>query len=801
MSGIQGLTSAQALRFRDEDGPNVIEDKSHRSALSILIRQFTSPAIVVLLISGCIYGALGNLHDAAILLAIIIPSGLITFFQEYRAHITITQLQIRLATYVHVFRDGVEVSLPLEELVRGDVVRLAPGDLVPADLLLIGDSALQVDESVLTGESFPRHKSSKAGDELYMGTHIVGGGALARVIRTGSRTKYGELAERISGHNLQTSFERGVRNFGYLVARYVFILVTFVFIGNIILKRPIFESLLFSLALAVGLTPQMLPVIISVCLSTGARKLAREKVLVKRLDAIEDLGTLDCLCTDKTGTLTTGKLEVLRAVDPDGMDSERVARLAFENAFLQSSSSNSIDDAILRSKPIAITRSKIGEIDFNFERRRVSIITNDRELICKGAFTEVIAQSTSVRLRDHIEPIAQHKERLFEMNRNSAENGLKIIALASKENVVYPSEDLEKNLIFEGMILISDPPKVGAKESLRELQELGIEVFLLTGDNAVTAGRIAREVGISTENVARGEDIQVLEDHDLEKLLSKNRVLAEVDPLQKLRVVQVLQGNGRVVGFLGDGINDAAALRIADVAISVDDAVDVAKSASSIILLEKELAVLSDGVRLGRRTFINTMKYIRISISALFGNMVSVAIASYFLPYLPMLPTQILLLNFFNDLPAIAIAADRVDDEELVTPQRWTLREIGHFMVFFGIISTAFDLLVFVGCVAIFHASPEELRSTWFAESAMTAVVAIWVLRTKRFSWRSRPSIGLVAIGTAVIIISLLVPFAGIFHFMGLPKVAPHFTFFAVGLVLTYAIANEIAKKMRRSLV
>ena len=793
-----GLTSEQALEYLEKDGPNQVGESLKSSTLHLLFRQFTNPAIVVLLITALIYGALGNEHDSLILIAIVIPSGLLTFIQEYQSQKIMDRLRQQLSLNARVIRDGIEIEIPVEGVVKGDVVALKPGELVPADALVLDDASFSVDESILTGESLPRRRSANARDELFMGTHIVGGVGRARVIRTGAESKYGEMAHRIALQDVDTSFEKGIRAFGFMVARYVFVLIIVIFLGNLVLKRPLFESLLFSLALAVGLTPQMLPVIISICLATGARRLSQEGVLVKRLDAIEDLGTMECLVTDKTGTLTLGELSLISANDVEGISSERIEQLGYENAALQTSSANAIDAALLRSVKSRPTRKKIGEIPFTFERRRVSVITSDGELICKGAFTEILSLSSRVRVKQSVQPIEGFRERLEEQNRDAGESGLKVIAVATKPGVTEISIGVESELIFEGLLLISDPPKEGARESLARLRDLGIELYLLTGDNAVTAAAIARQVEIPCTKVVRGKEVEKVSDHLLSDLLAQSKVIAEVDPLQKIRIVNVLKGNGQTVGFLGDGINDAAALRASDVAISVDEAVDVAKSASSIVLLEKDLSVIADGVVIGRRTFINTLKYIRISISALFGNVVSVALASYFLPYLPMLPTQILILNFFNDLPAIAIASDRVDAEELASPKEWTHRRIGHFMVFFGFISTAFDLMVFISCQLIFHASKEELRSTWFAESAITAVIAILVLRSPRAFWKSKPSNALLAISSLVIAVALMVPSLGLFGLFGLPKIDLKFTYLATGLALGYVVANEIAKRRVR---
>ncbi|MBU3716115.1 MAG: HAD-IC family P-type ATPase [Candidatus Nanopelagicaceae bacterium] len=759
-----------------------------KSTFRIFLRQFTSPAILILLVSAIIYGLVGNVHDALILLAIIVPSGLLTFIQEFRAENTLRALQKRLELRIEVVRDGQVIEISALDLELGDVIHINPGDVIPADLEVITSENLSIDESVLTGEAFPKRKSEKGDYELFMGTYAVSGSSTAKVVRVGAKTKYGVMEAGLSKVDIETTFERGIRGFGLLVARAILVLVVFVFFGNIALDRPTFNSLLFSLALAIGLTPQMLPVIISVCLSAGARHLADEKVLIRRLDAIEDLGTLEILCTDKTGTLTTGELVVSGAIDAGGNANLRVLELAYENALLQESSANFVDLALVKTGVVATPRKKAKEIDFSFERRCVSIQLEDGELISKGAFREILTFCTLVRVGNELRAKELEIENLEQLYREKAAQGFKIIAVASKEG------DTEIEMNFEGFILIEDPAKKGVTESLKELSRLGIDVVLISGDSAESARHISEVVGIGSGECLTGKELDGLSDTELSKSLSSARVFAEVDPIQKARIVTALKASGKSIGFLGDGINDALALKNADVSISVDDAVDVAKSSSSIVLLEKDLAVIADGVRVGRRTFENTMKYIRITISASFGNVLSMAIASFFLPFLPMLPTQILLLNFLSDLPAIAISSDKVDREDLERPAHWSMRGIGHFMVFFGLISTIFDLTLFLLSIAWLEGSKGELRSSWFAASLITEVIAILVLRTKRASWASQPSRTLFLISLVVVVIAWLIPLTGILAQVGLPSVSTPYLLTVFALTTLYWFAIEAAK-------
>lgn len=769
-----------------------------KSALRILIRQFTSPAILILTSTAIIYGLLGNTHDALVLLAIIIPSGLLTFIQEFRADTTLKALSRRLERRFSIYRNGDLIEVEANRIEVGDEIELQPGDFIPADMSIISSENLAVDESNLTGEAFPRRIGGSAGEELLMGTFIVSGSCRARTRRIGSETEFGKMQSKMTEIDIETSFERGIRDFGSLVARAIFILVIFVFMGNIALDRPFFNSLLFSLALAVGLTPQMLPVIISVCLSAGARHLAAEKVLVRRLDAIEDFGTLDVLCVDKTGTLTSGELRVSNAIDTRGNVSHRVERLAYTNALLQKSSSNFIDTAIRKLDLKVDVPKKIKENDYSFERRVVSVLTDTGELITKGAFKEVLEKCSYVRVGDQIKSKAEYSVQLKKLHNSKVEAGYKIIAVASKAG------DVERDLTFEGFVLIEDAAKPDARAALEELSKLGVEIVLITGDSAVSALHVARLCGMDASTHITGEELETLSEQELKERALRCRIFAEINPRQKSRIVSSFKAEGRTVGFLGDGINDALALKSSDVSIGVEHAVDVAKSASSIVLLEKDLSVIADGVRLGRRTFENTMKYIRITISASFGNVLSMAIASLFLPFLPMLPTQILLLNFLSDLPAVAISSDRVDEEDLQRPAHWTMRGIGHFMVFFGMISTFFDISLFLISTSILDGTPGDLRSSWFATSLITEVTAILVLRTRRISWKSRPSKTLFLLSILVVLVAWLVPIYGLLGNFGLPKVGVLYLVAILLLTFGFAIALEISKlraKLMRKVV
>lgn len=784
-----GLLAADVEERRRLYGLNAVSESSTKPAFNLLVRQFTNPTVVILSITSVIYGLLGNFHDAVLILFLIIASCLLTFTQEFRAELTLKQLASRLKVFVTVIRDNQEQRIPIELIVPGDLVSLTSGDFIPADLKVVHGENLSIDESILTGESFPKHKDLGMDMELEMGTYLVSGSCIGEVTRTGKNTKLGKLVQKLATKDIETTFEVGIRKFGNLVARAIIFLVIFVLIGNLILNRPLLSSVLFSLALAIGLTPQMLPVIISVCLSVGARQLAQRKVLIRRLDVIEDLGTMEVLCTDKTGTLTTGKLEVAKSVDPFGNPSTRVLTLAYENASLQESSNNSIDKAILRANSPKPSRKKVKEFNFSFSRRIISVLLDDGVLISKGAVREILDCCTNIQINNSIVQISNYKLELQDRSEEYAAQGYKVIAVASGIS------NQESGLTFEGFILIEDPAKIDAPDSLSKLKQLGVDLVLITGDSRASAVHIAKKVAIPHEKTLIGSEIDLLDNSSLLDKLRDCFIFAEIDPIQKSRIVQAIRDSGKTVGFLGDGINDSLALKMSDVSISVDSAVEIAKSASSVVLLEKDLSVIADGIKLGRRTFENTMKYVKITISASFGNVLSMAIASFFLPFLPMLPTQILLLNFLSDLPALAISWDKVDEEDLARPSQWQMKNLGHFMIIFGLASTIFDLLLFLIGISILNGSESEVRSSWFAASLITEIAAILILRTRRKSWQSKPSRYLIAISLFVLLISWLVPALGIFYFFGLPSTPGTFLLVVFLITTSYALTLEILKQ------
>lgn len=804
-----GLSTQEAKSRLVTNGPNILDSQSHNSAWRLLFRQFESPIILILFAATFISMFLGEVTDGIIILAIIIPSGLLGFWQEHRASKTMESLMNQVQIHVEVIRDGKQVTIPIAEVVVGDLVSLRAGDVVPADLHVVKASGLMVDESALTGESFPREKDvgdidttkalAERTSELFFGTHVVSGVGQGLVIFAGRDTQFGELSKELDSRGVTTGFERGTTAFGMLLLHAMVVLVSALFLVNLFLHRPVIDSLLFSLALAVGLTPQLLPVIISVSLAAGAKRLAEKQVLVKRLDAIEDFGLMTALCTDKTGTLTVGAVKLDGALDITGAVSEEVLRLAYLNAKLQKGFTNPLDNAIVASIsdkcPEVIS---VAEIPYDFERRRLSILTTTGEMITKGAFESILGVCANARRGKVVETLTdQLRTALNKQFENISGQGNRVLAIATrmmKERTALALTD-ESQMIFEGLLVFHDPLKPDAKEAIQELAGLGIDLYLITGDNRFAARSIASQVGLSSEVVLIGSQIASLEKELLAERVKTCRVFAEVDPIQKERIILAVRASGATVGYFGDGINDAAALHAADVGISVDTAVDVAKNAASIVLLNKDLHVIADGVALGRRTFVNTMKYVRVGVSAAFGNVVSMAVADLFLPFLPMLPMQILLLNFMTDFPAIAISGDLVDEEDVIKPRAWDIKAIRKFMIYFGLLSSIFDIVTFVVLRFGFHASAALFRGGWFVESTLTELAVMMVLRTRRRFWRSKPGSGLFWASAVLAVLAIAIPYTSVGRVIGLAALPLNLILILLGLIGVYIVLNEIAKK------
>lgn len=779
----------------------------------LLIAQFSSPIILILVVATIISIIAGDVLDGVIILVIILASGLLGYWQEFRANADVAALLKTVEVTVPVLRSGREVAVPVREVVPGDVVVLRAGGVVPADCRLLDCDELLVDESALTGESFPVEKRPDAvvtercelGERLnaaFLGTHVVSGSGRAIAVRTGARTQFGAVSHELQSRRVVTAFTRGTTRFGLMLVRLMLVLTAFIFVANWALGRPLIDSLLFSLALAVGLTPQMLPAIVSLSLSTGARRMAKQRVIVKRLDSIEDLGSVTVLCTDKTGTITEGTAMLSRAIDADGSESAEVLSLASLNAGLQEAFPNPLDEAVLaRQRPPEGVRS-LSENPYDFTRRRLTVLTStvegDALLISKGAFEGLLAVCTRLREGDRTVAIGEAKDDLHARFVALSAEGFRVLGLATKAmpGATSISFEDESELEFRGFLVFHDPVKPDAAAAIAELAAFGVAACIVTGDNRLVAAAIAASVGMDAGTVVTGADIDALDDAALARRVQGVSVFAEVAPMHKRRIVAAIRANGETVAYLGDGINDAPALHTADVGISVNTAVDVAKQAASVVLLDKSLSAIIAGVTLGRETFANTLKYVRVTTSANFGNMISMAAASVFLPFLPLLPRQILLLNFLSDFPATTIAADRVDPERLQRPGAWDVRGIRTFMIVFGSISTAFDLATFAVLIWGFGADDTLFRSAWFIESTLTEIVVLMSLRTARPLLRSRPGIGLLVSSAVVAIVTVALPYVTpVAGLLGLAPVALPVVLALLGLTGAYLLANELLKK------
>lgn len=816
-SGPLGLTSACAAARLAATGPNAVEEKKHWTALRLLLRQFVNPLVLILVFAASISLVLRQWIDAGIVLAIVLGSSLLSFFQEYRASSAVAELKQRLALTARVVRDGTEQVLPVTRIVPGDVVLLSAGNLVPADGLVLEAQDFLVSEASMTGESFPVEKrpgivsadAALAGrtNSVFLGASVRSGTARVLAVRTGFRTEFGAIAERLRSREPETEFARGVRQFGSLLIRIMVVIVLTVLAVNVAMDRPVIESLLFSAALAVGLSPELLPAIISVTLSAGARSMARRGVIVRRLDAIDNLGSITVLCTDKTGTLTEGALVLRETLDPTGSRSETLRLLAFLNACFETGIENPLDAALITAGAdegvSARGFTKIDEIPYDFVRRRLTIVVAREgdlrhEMIAKGAFSEVLETCAFVRDGDADRPLDEGSRAALEaVFRTRSVDGFRVLALATRSfapKADYDRAD-EAQMTFRGFLVFQDPPKPDAARAITDLGRLGIAIKVISGDNRFVTAHVARAVGLNAEAMLTGGQISAMRDEALWHLAPRTDLFVEIDPQQKERIVRALQRTGQSVGYLGDGINDAPALHAADVGISVAEAVDVARDSADIVLTSRDLDVLRDGVEGGRRTFANTLKYISITTSANFGNMVSMALATPFLPFLPLAAKQILLNNFLSDLPSIAISSDNVDPERLAVPQRWNVKDIRRFMIVFGLVSSVFDLLTFALLIWVLQAGETLFQTVWFMISLLTELAVVLVLRTRRPALSSRPGAVLLWSTAMVLALTFAVPWLGpLSTTFGFVPLSAGLLVAIAAIVLAYIAATELVK-------
>lgn len=779
--------------------------------LNLFLSQFKSPITIILILSALLSATLGDYTDASIILVIIFTSGGLGFWQERGAAGAVDALLSMVRVTSKVLRDGQELEIPRDSVVTGEIVLLSAGDLIPADGVVLESNNLFVDEASLTGESLPVDKApgtlpsdtplSKRMNVLNMGTHVVSGSARMLAVKTGGETLFGSISEKLKLRPAETEFERGIKRFGYLLMEVTFVLVILIFAVNVYFRRPVLEALLFSLALAVGLTPQLLPAVISVNLARGARTMAKKKVILKRLSAMENIGSMNILCSDKTGTLTEGVVQIDSALDPAGHPDRNVLRLAAVNSWFESGFSNPMDQALKQSWQEGFPQiEKLGEIPYDFLRKRLSVLVTEKgacTLITKGAFKNVLSVCSHVDSPDGPLPLADLESEISKVYDESSSLGLRVLGVAYKRDcpAVLVNSSSELDLVFAGFILLKDPPKRNVKQAVADLKKLGVSLKLITGDNALIASTVASEVGLDGTRVLTGEALRKMSDSALIHMAGKLDVFAEVDPNQKERIILAMKKAGNVVGFMGDGINDAPALHAADVGISVDTAVDVAKEAADLVLLQKDLEVLADGIQEGRKTFANTMKYVFMATSANFGNMFSMAGASLFLPFLPLLPKQVLLTNLLTDFPEMAIASDRVDANLLQVPRRWDIKFIKRFMAVFGLLSSVFDFLTFAVLILFFKANAEMFRTAWFIESVTSASLIVLVVRTRRYFWKDTPGF-LLALATAgVVALAMLLPFTPLASLLGFSRL-PFFALPAIGVIVgLYIISAELTKR------
>jgi P-type Mg2+ transporter len=815
-SGVDGLQAAEARRRLAKDGPNRLGEQAGSGAWPLLLRQFESPLVLILIAAAVISIGVREWTEAGIILAIVAGSTALSFSQEYRAAIAVRSLRQKLALKATVMRGGAMQKLPTEKVVVGDIVLLSAGNMVPADGVVIEARDFLVSQSALTGESFPVEKRIEPSpaqaaladrtNAVFLGTSVRSGTAKMLVTVTGQATVLGAIAGRLTGAEPETDFERGIRKFGYLLTRMMMVIVTLVLTGNLLLHRPLVDSLLFSVALAVGLTPELLPAILSITMAAGARRMAQHGVIVRRTAAIENLGSVDILCTDKTGTLTRGVVELSGAVGPDGVESAEVFDLALINAHLETGIENPLDAAIVEAagprKAALPQMPKVDEIPYDFLRKRLTIVVDIEHeakhlVVTKGAFDTVLSCCTLIATDGQDVPLTNEmRDKLATFYSEKGTEGFRVLGLATRwvapQHRYDPKDEAE--MVFRGFLLFLDPLKADIAGTLRDLAALGIAVKVITGDNRHVAAHVGRAVGLGGV-IMTGEDLGRTPDEALWHLAETTDVFAEVDPQQKERIVSALQLRGHVVAYLGDGINDAPALRRADVGISVEKAVDVARDSADIVLLKRDLDVLRQGVVDGRRTFANTLKYIMITTSANFGNMISMAIGTMFLPFLPLLASQILLNNFLSDFPSLAIASDQVDPEAVAKAPHWDIAQIRLYMITFGLISTVFDLLTFGLLIQVYHASAQLFQSTWFVISLLTELVVVLVLRTRRPFWKSKPGPILLVSTLAVGAVAMVLPRLGmVSRWMGFVPLPPHLMLSGLGIVALYAVTTEAAK-------
>jgi len=805
-----GLSAAEAaIRLaaaagKKKERPQLVKD------IILFFSQFKSPLTLLLVAAVILSAFLGERSDVFIILFILLSTGIMSFLQERNAGIAVQKLKSILRSKVKVQRNGQTTLVFAEEIVSGDILLFSAGDIIPADCLLLEENDLHVNEATLTGETYPAEKEvvvlaadtvmSKRTNVLFEGTSIVSGTGKAIAVLTGKDTVFGSISASLSKPPEETAFEKGIRKFGYLLMQITIVLAIIILAVNIYFGRPLIESLLFGLALAVGMAPELLPAIMTVAMSAGSKRMAKQKVVVKKLSSIQNLGEINLFCSDKTGTLTEGVLQISSTPGVDGNENDAVKQMAFLNAAFETGFANPMDDALRMMKDVSTGEyKKVAEIPYDFIRKRLSIAVEKNaeiKLISKGAINNIVSICDKVLLPGGtIAPIETSRKNIEDLYQQYSSKGFRTIGVCYKicsEKIKLTKED-ETQMIFAGFVLLVDPIKEGVIEVIKELNRNGVQLKIITGDNKLVAGYIGEKIGLHKIIIISGSELAKMSPEALVIQVQKANVFAEIEPQQKENIVKALRKAGNTVAYMGDGINDVAAINAADVGISTNNAVDVAKEAADVVLLEKDLAVLNAGIIEGRRTFLNTLKYIYTSTSATFGNMFSMAGASLILPFLPMLPQQILITNFLTDFPYMAVARDEVDADELKRSQKWNLKQLKNFMLVFGLHSSVFDYITFYILFRFFKSEP-VFQTGWFIESTFTELLILFVVRTHKSLLKSMPGRFLIILSIVALLVTLFLPFSPFASELGF--VVPPFQLLGIiaGILILYVITADIIK-------
>lgn len=811
-----GLSEAGVIASRNLFGHNTIEQKKELNIVLEFLSYFKSPLIIILLVVTAISAYLGEIKNAVIVGVMILLSVVLDFLEEHNASQAAKRLQEKVRTSTTVLRDGKKKEIKANQVCVGDIILLSAGNLIPADARLIDSNDFYVNQSALTGESFPNAKSKKRlnGQKIslpdlhnivFAGTSVVSGSASAVVLKIGNQTEFGQIAGRLMKKEDKSEFEIGVTKFGYFTMKIIIFLVLFIFLFNSLVNHRILESFMFAIAVAVGVTPELLPMIMSITMARGSTRMSKKGVIVKRLAAIPNFGSMDILCTDKTGTLTQDKIIVVNYTNVTGEHDERVLKYTYLNGYFQSGVKNPLDDAIVDFKKISTTGyKKVDEIPFDFIRRLMSVVIDSkdgRHMITKGAPEEIFKKCISFRQGNKTVRFGKiWQKKAHEHYQALSAEGYRVLAVATKrlsdKKRNYTKQD-ENDLELCGFVSFLDPPRQGLKDVLQKLNQVGVSVKVITGDNELVAQKICREVGLPVSSVVLGSQMSQLSNEALSVLVEKANVFARFSPEEKDRVISALRNNGHVVGYLGDGINDAPSLKTADVGISVNNAVDVAKESADIVLTQKNLEILTEGLLEGRKSFGNTMKYIMMGLSSNFGNMFSMTMVVFFVPFLPMLPIQILLNNFIYDLSQVTIPTDNVDRDWLQKPRRWNMHFIKRFMLVFGPISSIFDFTTFFVLYGVFHASQAVFQAGWFMESLATQTLVIHFIRTKKLPFiQSRPSKYLLLSTLICVFLGWLIPFSPLAHYFKFGQPSMAIVGSLILIILVYFVFVEVAKRI-----